>query len=299
MRSVSINHRSVTVGGSPVHVAEAGDPDAPASLFLHGWPESWQAFERMLYLLGDSAHALAIDLPGIGESPVPARTNDKRTLATYVHELIRQLGLESVTLAGHDIGAQIAYAYLRKYPGDLARAVLMNIVIPGVDPWSEVVRNRHVWHFAFHAVPELPELLVSDHVREYFDYFYDILSARRDGVPPSAREAYARAYSRPEALRTGFGWYREFDRDEKDNSEDVRTVQTPVLYVRGHEEPGEVARYVRGLRAVGLQNVSGRSIPGSGHFVPDEQPEELAKIVAEFMRFQRITTDGHRARAWT
>jgi pimeloyl-ACP methyl ester carboxylesterase len=290
MPGISLKHSTVPVDNIPLHVVEAGESDAPAVLFLHGWPESWTAFERVLYLLGDRTHALAIDLPGIGESSIPARANDKRTLATCVHGLIRELGLQSVTLVGHDVGGQIVYAYLRQYSGELARAVLMNIVIPGVDPWSEVIRNRYLWHFAFHSIADLPEMLVSGHTREYFDYFYDILSATRDGVPVHAREAYVRAYSRPEALRTGFGWYRSFERDERDNA-NVRTIDTPVLYLRGQEEQGELARYVRGLRSVGLRHASGKLIPDSGHFAPDERPGEVAKAVAEFMQIKRARID--------
>ena len=282
MHSVSLKHLSVTVEGIPLHVVEAGAPDAPPVLFLHGWPENWAAFEQVLYLLGDRAHVLAMDLPGIGESPIPARANDKRTLASYVHGLIRQLEMRTVTLVGHDVGGQIVYAYLRKYPGSLARAILMNIVIPGVDPWPEVIRNPQIWHFAFHAVPHLPEALVSDRLAPYFDYFYDVLSARRDGVPPSARERYVRAYSRPDALRTGFNWYRAFEHDERDNH-DARAIETPVLYLRGQEEPGDITRYVGGLQSAGLRDVRGQVIPSSGHFAPDEQPREVANAIADFM----------------
>ena len=70
--------------------------------------------------------------------------------------------MTDVTLAGHDAGGQIVYAYLHAYPEDLARAVIMNVAIPGLDPWDEVKRNPHIWHFAFHAVPELPE--ICDHL---------------------------------------------------------------------------------------------------------------------------------------
>jgi pimeloyl-ACP methyl ester carboxylesterase len=281
MGKVFLKHLNVTVEGIPLHVVEAGSPHAPAVLFLHGWPQNWAAFEQVLHLLGDRAHALAMDLPGIGESPTPPRANDKRTLAGYVHGLIRQLELQSVTLAGHDVGGQIVYAYLRKYPESLARAVLMNIVVPGVDPWSDVIRNPHIWHFAFHAVPHLPEALVSDRVAPYFDYFYDVLSASRNGVSPSARERYVRAYSRPDALRTGFNWYRAFERDEEDNH-DAYPVDTPVLYLRGQEESGDIEQYIGGLRSSGLRHVRGRTIPGSGHFAPDEQPQEVANAIADF-----------------
>jgi pimeloyl-ACP methyl ester carboxylesterase len=46
-----------------------------------------------------------------------------------------------VTLVGHDIGGMIVYAYLHAYPDTIEQAVIMNVVIPAVDPWSEVIRN--------------------------------------------------------------------------------------------------------------------------------------------------------------
>jgi pimeloyl-ACP methyl ester carboxylesterase len=69
--------------------------------------------------------------------------------------VIEQLDLQHVTLVRHDVGGQIVYAFLHAYPNDLERAVMMNIVIPGVDPWTEVERNPQIWHFAFHLVPRV------------------------------------------------------------------------------------------------------------------------------------------------
>jgi pimeloyl-ACP methyl ester carboxylesterase len=280
---VTLNHRNVNVAGILLHVVEAGPPNAPTVLFLHGWPESWATFEQVISALGERVHCLAIDLPGIGGSETPPASNDKRGLATYVHGLIATLDLRGVTLVGHDVGSQIVYAYLHEYPNELAGAVMMNIVIPGVDPWSEVIRNPSIWHFAFHAIPELPETLVTGRQAAYFDYFYDVLSATHAGVSAQARQAYVAAYSRPEALRTGFGWYRAFAQDEKDNiARQGHRVDTPVLYIRGDREYGDMERYVAGLRAAGLRNVTGRLIQGCGHFAPDEQPIELARMIGEF-----------------
>lgn len=278
-----MHHYRVNVAGLPLHVSEAGERDAPAVMFLHGWPQNWSAFESVMHSLAEQAHTVAIDLPGIGFSEVSPRAHDKRTLAGYVHALIGTLGLRDVTLVGHDIGGQIAYAYLHQYP-DLARAVLMNIAIPGIDPWEDVIRNPHIWHFAFHSVPQLPETLVTDRVASYFDYFYNVLAATPGGVPARAREHYVAAYSRPAALHTGFEWYRAFSQDEKDNIADKsRSVSTPVLYIRGDQEPGDIDRYVAGLRSGGLRNVRGMVIHHCGHFTPDEHPAELAGILAKFV----------------
>jgi pimeloyl-ACP methyl ester carboxylesterase len=279
-------HRQLHIDGAAIHVVEGGAMDKPAVLFLHGWPECWVAFEQVMDGLVADAHVVAIDLPGVGGSDVPPVANDKRTLAKYVLGVIAQLGLRQVTLVGHDIGGMITYAFLRAWPGELARAVIMNTVIPGVDPWYEVERNPHIWHFAFHAVPRLPETLVAGHQADYFAFFYEALSASRGGVSEGARRAYAEAYARSQALQTGFEWYRAFAKDAQDNR-DVhgQRVDTPLLYLRGEKESGiDLDRYVGGLRAAGMANVRGGVIPGSGHFAPDEHPQAVAFTLRSFMR---------------
>jgi pimeloyl-ACP methyl ester carboxylesterase len=284
MDQTQLRHRQVDVEGLGIHVVEGGAADKPAVVFLHGWPQCWAAFERVMILLAPDARAVAIDLPGIGGSTTPPPANDKRTLAKYVRGAIRSLGLRDVTLVGHDAGGQIAYAYLQAYPDELGRAVLMNIVIPGVDPWSEVERNPHIWHFRFHAIPDLPEQLVAGREAAYFDYFFDTIAAKPGAVPAEARARYVEAYSRPDALRTGFEWYRAFAKDEKDNAR-RQLVSTPVLYLRGEKEQAgiDLARYVDGLREAGLQKVGGALIADSGHFAPDEQPQAVAALLRKFL----------------
>jgi pimeloyl-ACP methyl ester carboxylesterase len=278
-----LQHQQVEVEGASIHVVEGGAANKPTVLFLHGWPESWATFEQVMSPLSTEAHVVAIDLPGVGASEVPPRANDKRTLAKYVHGVITKLALQNVTLVGHDAGGMIVYAYLHAYPETLQRAVIMNVVIPGIDPWSEVVANPHIWHFAFHSIPKLPEALVADRLAAYFDYFYDQLSGPA-GVGKAAREIAVQAYARPEALHIGFEWYRAFPQDEKDNlAVKGNPIQTPVLYLRGEREQGDIEHYVSGLRSGGLLNVQGLIIPNSGHFMSEEQPEALLTALQAFL----------------
>lgn len=102
------------------------------------------------------------------------------------------------------------HAYLHAYPGELARAVIMNVAIPGIDPWNEVKRNPYIWHFAFHAIPDLPEKLITGNLSEYFAYFYDAIAAKPGSISEYAKAKYVEAYTRPEALKTGLEWYRSF-----------------------------------------------------------------------------------------
>jgi pimeloyl-ACP methyl ester carboxylesterase len=280
-----LRHRQVQAEDASIHVVEGGPPDKPTVLFVHGWPESSAAFEQTMILLSGKARVVAMDLPGIGGSTTPPPSGDKRTLARYVRGVIAGLELEQVSLVGHDVGGQVVFAFLHAFPGELRRAVIMNVAVPGVDPWSEVKRNPYIWHFAFHAIPELPEKLVTGRQADYFAYFYDRLSARPGAVSARARERYAEAYARPEALRAGFDWYRAFPQDEKNNlAVERQPVDTPVLYLRGDKDLGlGLDRYLDGLRHGGLRNVQGGTIANSGHFAPDEQPEQVARALERFL----------------
>ncbi len=234
-------------------------------------------------IAGHRVRAIAIDLPGVGNSGGDPTDGSKRQLAGLVHQLIEAIGLNNVTLVGQDVGGQVVYSYLRQFD-DLERAVLMDIVIPGVAPWEDVIRNPYIWHFAFHAIAGLPERLVAGREREYFDYFYDLLSAHPSRISGEARADYVAAYGTPTALSAGFNWYRAFAADAQANAEAAHgtPVTTPVLYLRGERESGRLADYVEGLMAAGLANVRPGLVPNSGHFTQEEAPAETWRLIAEF-----------------
>jgi pimeloyl-ACP methyl ester carboxylesterase len=114
--------------------------------------------------------------------------------------------------------------------------------------------------------------------------FFDALSADPTRIPRHARDAYVAAYARPDALRTGFEWYRAFAQDAKDNIESKETaVPIPTLCIRGSREPGRLEDYVRGLRDAGFARARGERIDDCGHFSPDEQPAALAAALRRFL----------------
>ena len=287
MVSSSVNepeHLQLPVGGASIHAVTAGPADAPALLLLHGWPESWATWRELIPLAAPDHRVVAIDLPGIGGSRGRA-PDGKADIARLVHEVAGALGLADLTLVGHDIGGMVTYAYLRQFPG-LPRAVILDVPIPGVDPWDEFVRAPFLWHFALHAVPGLPERLVTGRVPDYFGYFYDLLSAT-DAVPvPAVREEQAAAYATPEALTTGFGWYRAFAQDMADNQAAAAgpPTSTPLLYLRGgHERGGPIAGYADGLRRAGVADVRPAVIDGAAHYSHEENPAATWRAIAEFI----------------
>ncbi len=284
MTPSEFRHRQLDLGASSIHVVEAGDPRAAPVLFLHGWPQDWSAWHAVMTLAASQVRAVAIDLPGIGGSTGDATDGSKRQLAAVVRRLIVALELDDPTIVGHDAGGMTTYAYLRT-SADIRRAVIMDTVIPGVDPWDDVLRNPYVWHFAMHSIPALPERLVRGRERDYFDYFFDVLSPDPSTITPAARAGYVRAYARESALTAGFNWYRTLARDAEDNREpSARTAaDTALLYLRGDQETGQIEDYLRGFAAAGLRTVDHALVPGAGHFSPEDAPEEVWRLIAGFI----------------
>lgn len=279
MKPVVFKDHQVLVNSVSTHVIEAGS--GKPIVFLHGYPQSCAAFEPVMNLLANSFHVLAPDLPGIGKSGrIPGA--DKRSIAEFLDAFLQQMGLRDVVLAGHDIGGMIAYSFLRHFPARVSQAVIMDTAVPGIAPWEDVKRNPFIWHFAFFAVPSLPEALIEGKQKELFNYFYDTLAANPAAIPQETRNKYVSAYKEPDALHTSLEWYRAFPQDEKDNA-DKSPINTPVMYVRGEKEPGKTDAYINGFKDAGLRNVTGKVIPGSGHFSSEEQPESLANAIAEFV----------------
>jgi pimeloyl-ACP methyl ester carboxylesterase len=284
-----IRHDMVAVGDARIHVAETGPREAPAFLFLHGWPESWRTWQELMLAAGRDHRAVAIDLPGIGDSTRGSSDGTKLAIARVVHALAGTLGLRDLTLIGHDIGGMVSYAYLRAFP-DLPRAVIMDVPVPGVDPWDEFVRAPFLWHFALHTVPDPPELLTAGRHEAYFGYFFDLLSAQ-PGVPPAdSRAGQAAAYAKPDAMTAGFDWYRAFAADVEQNLRAAcgPAVSTPLLCLRGSSERGgDIGRYAEGFHRAGVSHVESLAIDGAGHFPQEEATEGTWSAIPGFTRTTR------------
>lgn len=282
-----MKHSQISMAGGSIHVTETGHQHDASVLFIHGWPEDWSAWTSVLEMVGEHVHAIAVDLPGIGKSIVADPPSAPKDIADMLHDVVKAIGRAKLAIVGHDIGGQVAYAYLKRHSAELRAAAILDVVIPGVPPWEGVLQNPSIWHFAFHATPRLPELLVGGNELAYFDFFYDTLANHPDRITPQARTAYARAYARTNALRVGFNWYRAFSQAAAENSaggEAQDFIEAPLLYVRGADEPGDINRYIDGFRSVGIRSIRGVTIKDCGHFTPEEQPAALCSELIDFLR---------------
>jgi pimeloyl-ACP methyl ester carboxylesterase len=271
----------IEVGGLKLACRRAGKPSDPCLVLLHGWPQTGLAWEGVLSELGRDCYALAFDLPGIGASEGAPPSAEKTVLGDLILKGAEAVGGQAIMVVGYDVGGMIAFACARDHGARIAGAVVMNTVIPGLDPWTKVLADPRIWHFAFHSIPELPETVVTGHERAYFDFFYDVMAADPKHLPDDRRNAYALGYARREALQAGFDWYRAMPKDAEHNGKD-KDIATPMLYVRGDADGRSIDDYVRGLRKGGVSNLESALLPKSGEYAPEEAPEALIETLRRF-----------------
>ena len=102
-------------------------------------------------------------------------------------------------------------------------------------------------------------------------------------ITPQARAEYVSAYSSGAALTAGFDFYRAFAQDARDNAESSKAaaVDTPLLYLRGEREGGNIATYAAGFRDAGVKHVTTALVPNAGHFTQEEAPADFWRLIRD------------------
>src|SRR6202140_3452690 len=141
--------RDADVNGQKLHYTMGGH--GPAVVLLHGFAETSRMWAPILPVLGEKFTVIAPDLPGIGDSSIPAIGIDMKTAAISIHSLVRSLGIQKARVVGHDIGLMVAYAYAAQFPAEVEKLAVMDAFLPGVEGWEPIYNNPAIWHFRFNG----------------------------------------------------------------------------------------------------------------------------------------------------
>jgi haloacetate dehalogenase len=279
---VEIERNVVRANGINQHYRACGA--GPALVLLHGWPQTSYSWRKVMPLLAPHYRCIAPDLRGMGDTDKPVSGYDMRTVATDIHALIEVLGLEDVYMIGADWGGLVARRYALDRPGALDRLCIVDIV-----PHDQIFANftpsyaRGAWHYFWNAVPDLPEKLVAHDVRGFLQAFFRPKTHNPETLDEFIDE-YARAYSKPGALRGGFAYYKAmFDENPALDAEnpDARIAE-PVHCVWGNSGgmggPFDVLAMWRSV----APDVTGRGLDECGHYVHEERPVDLAAEIIAF-----------------
>ena len=267
---------TIDVNGTKIHFVRGGA--GPVVVLLHGFPQDWYEYHAIMPRLAKKFTVIAVDLRGVGKSSVAPNGYDAPNLATDIDQLVRQLNLKNVYIVGHDIGGIVAYAFARLY-SDRARGVMiLDVPLPGLNPWNESIAGPQFWMLNFHQVPGLPEKLVSERQSVYFHYILDPFHFNDRDV-----EHYVKAYS-GDHLHAGFELYRAFPADGEFNSKETRKLDLPIAWIAGEDSFfGKIgSKIADALRAHGCKNVKTEIIKDCGHYLVNEQPQHVTELIERY-----------------
>jgi pimeloyl-ACP methyl ester carboxylesterase len=280
--NVTFSHHTTLVNGIQLHYVIGGQGD-PVVL-LHGWPETWYAWHKVMPALAKNYTIIAPDLRGLGDSSKPLSGYDGNTTSEDIYQLVSQLGFSKIFLVAHDVGAQTAYSYAAGHPSNVSRLVIMDAVFPGFFPPNF---EGVCWWCSFHQTRDIPELLTAGNEREYLSWHYRGLAYNREAITEADIDTYVRSYSAPGGMRAGFEYYRAFPMNAEQNKALSETkLQIPVLAIGGDNYPALGGDLPGNLTLNSTQalaaNVTGITVPLSGHYIAEEQPQFVTEQLTKF-----------------
>src|ERR1700722_2454132 len=163
-----IHHKRIFVNGLAYHYVVAGE--GQPLVLLHGFPQTWVEWRRVMALLSARWKVIAPQLRGIGGNPGPASGYDKHTLATDVRAIVEAEddGVPAV-VCGHDLGAYVAYAYALQYRKAVKALITVDAPLPRTAAMDAVMVNPRTWHIPFHSNPDVASMLIGGRERRYIE----------------------------------------------------------------------------------------------------------------------------------
>ncbi len=275
-----VTHHLVDLGGTRLHHVSAGSSGSTI-LLVHGWPETWWAFRRLIPLLAAHHRVVAVDLRGFGDSAADAAELGEAASAEDLHRLVAHLGDGPVHLLFQDISGGTGFRFAATHPDDVRSVTAVETTLAGygLEALADVT-GFGSWHVGFLGTPGIASMLLPGHERELLaDWAYPLFTGRRDALAPADLDELVRTYSRPDAWRGTEALYRGVFTDAGATRAlaEAHPLRVPVLAVDAASHPFTADTY----RQVSAGEFTAVHLEGVGHLVAQEAPEALAAAVLE------------------
>ena len=278
-----------TVNGVSLHYVDGGS-GAPL-VCLPGWPQTWYSYHPVATELAKKYRVIIIDIRGMGSSEKPASGYDKKTMATDIRELLRQLGLPKVHMMGHDIGGMVAMSFAFNFPDFIKKLIVLDgshpsegmMQMPLIPPAGtfEQKMDAHMpyaWWMGFNQVKELPEKILAGRFQYLLDWLLQYAMIDDTRMSSFEREVYASAYNEAESIRASNAWYQAFSQDIED-AESYPQLTMPVLGIGSYVS----FNYMKMGLPYAAKDVTVVGILASGHYLFEEKPEPVLDAVFSFL----------------
>lgn len=279
-----ITHHKAQVGEVLLHYVTAGEGPETVVL-LHGFPQHWPMWKRLIPLLASRYRVIALDQRGMGGSTITRAGYDKKSLAADLHGLLAQLEVGAVHVVGYDLGGGTAYAFASEHPELVRSLTVLEYAPPGFGYEYGMVPTRdwQSWQLAFFTVPDVAVTFIAGRERELLSWYFWHWSANPDAIDADDFERYVRELQKPGALRAGMEYFAAvFDDTEQVKAYAAKKLPMRVLAIGGalgtREFPLQAMKQL-------ADDVTGAVVADAGHWVAEEQPEALsALLLAHFAR---------------
>ncbi|MET0658440.1 MAG: alpha/beta hydrolase [Steroidobacteraceae bacterium] len=259
-------------------------------VLIHGFPQTWYSWRRVMPLLAAHHQVIAVDLRGAGYSDCSVASFSKREMAEDLEALRLHLRVERCNVAGHDIGGGVAFAWAAHHPESVAKLLLVDTVIPGGSVWDGLLADARMWHINFHAAPGVAEMLVHGREREYLQVFFRQHAYNQGAFTAEDIEEFGNAYARPGAIRNAAGWYRALSADAAANRVFMaKKLQLPVVTIGGDHSLGPL---MSSMALEFAHDVQSHIMERCGHWLAEEDP-------AAFVALMRHSLDENASRPFT
>lgn len=279
-----MNEKKILINEIEISYQTKGEGDI--IILLHGWPQTSYMWRKVIPLLSKKFKVITLDLPGLGKSG-DSKSYDTKNIATILNDFRIKLEIDKFHLVGHDIGSWVAASFFIFFKEYLKSLTVIDAGIPGLIPnelFSLENKNK-IWQFYFHSIEDMPEFLTTGKEKEYISWYFNKKSYIKDAINETDIETYYSSYKKPNKMKNGFNYYRYFEESAEQNKTFTSTVSTNILAIGGEYALGsQIGIAMKRLST----NVTTEVIKDCGHYVPEEQPEELVKILINWINEKEI-----------
>ena len=293
----------VPVNGVRLHCVTAGEPSKKLVMFLHGFPEFWYQWKEQLREFGKDHFAVAPDMRGynLSEKPaeldayrVPALLEDIRGLADHFRQ-----GKKFVLVA-HDWGGALAWGFAIAHPDYLEKLVIINAPHPAIfrellakDPGQQQASQ----YIVMFRSPQAETFLAAN---DYGLLVENVLGPLLgSGALSEADKAeYLKAWAQPGALTGGLNYYRANHAGPPVPAEMEKIIGAsgmpippelagmkvggPTLVIWGERDVALTVKNLDGLEKY-VPELTVKRMPDASHWVVHERPEEVNRMIREFL----------------
>ena len=276
-----VTHSFHEARGVRFHVAEAGEGDP--LVLLHGWPQNWWCWHRVIPgLVGSGFHLIAPDLRGYGWSERTSGGFEKENFAKDLIALLDAMGLDRVQLVGHDWGAMAGFMACIDTPDRFERYIALGIVHPFREPDPRAALGLwRLWYQAVLATPVLGGQLV-ERVPGFLERVLRSATVRQEAFTDNDIEVYDQTLDPHTTVQT----YRSFLTHElmpMARGRWNRRLSVPTRLMVGDHDPVATRDTLGGYEKY-AEDMDVEVLDGVGHYVPEEAPDDVLRLARSFLR---------------